>query len=200
MPIRDLLYACVECGREGGLKPTQEKPRAEVCERCSTRYTAAGSGLIRVERPRQPAEVKHPSEWLDLLKGLAGPPDHGHRDRVVVRIAERMRPYRHAGRYLGHIEEFGDAEEGSLTLHNDALVFTRGDSERRTWHLDDVTAIQPTSATLNLKIRRGPLVALRFPDASPLLWEERLRAAIQDRFTASGRGDILEFQPRIVCG
>jgi len=64
MPIRQLLYACVECGREGGIRPAKD---AEECDRCHTRYTRAEGALIRCERPGHKAEVKHPAEWLDYL-------------------------------------------------------------------------------------------------------------------------------------
>ncbi len=195
MPIRHLLYACVECGREGGIQPTKD---GEVCDRCATRYTRAEGSMIRCERPGRETEVKHPADWLNYL--------HTHSEKgatrrpapVTLRIAPRQKPYRHSDVLLGFIEEFDPPEDGTIELGEDSINFKSAAGERR-WPLDELTAVQPTSGTLNLKLRKGPLVAIRFRDGSPLLWEERVKAAIQKRFSASGRGEIAEFQPRIVC-
>ncbi|MEX2283692.1 MAG: hypothetical protein WEE89_14500 [Gemmatimonadota bacterium] len=195
MPIGDLLYACVECRTEGSLRRAK---RGEVCDRCGTRYTRADGALIRCERPGQEPEVKHPAEWLDHLheQPLHHPATTA---AVTLRCASEYKPYTHAGVLLGFIEELGPPEEGTLELGPESIVFRSATGERR-WPLDALTAVQPTTGTLNLKVRNGPLIALRFRTGSPLLWEERVKNAIQERFAAAGRGDIAEYLPRIVCG
>ena len=192
------MYACVECGRESSIKPV--KGSGEVCERCGTVYTREQGAMIRCAPPNKPEELKHPSEWLDFLAAHPPVPSPGRQERVIVRLADTQEPYRHSGQYLGHVEQFGLPLTGSLRLAEDALIFARYGGGQEVWPLDHLTAVQPSSTTLQLKIRHGPIISVRFVDASPLLWEARLREAVQARFTASGKGDILEYQPRIICG
>jgi hypothetical protein len=198
MAIHHLLYACVVCGREGGIKPADKN---EVCERCSAKYTRADGALIRCEPAGAPAETKHPAEWLDLLQSQWPLSEMRieRSSRVILRIAEESEPHYHGGVYLGHIEQFGAPMPGVLTLSRDALGFTPEQGGSITWRLDELTAVQPSSTTLQLKVRRGPVLSFRFPDASPLLWEECVRVAVQALYIAAGRGDIAEYQPRIVC-
>jgi hypothetical protein len=144
--------------------------------------------------------VKHPTEWLEILaRGgvIERPPSRA--ERVLVRLAHGSKPYRHSGIYLGEVEYFGDPLPGLLELNSEALVFTPAQGPAVTWALDELTAVQPSSTTLQLKIRHGPVVSLRFPEGSPLLWEERVRNAVQASYTRAGKGEIAEFQPRIVC-
>jgi DNA-directed RNA polymerase subunit RPC12/RpoP len=195
--IHHLLYACVECGREAGIRETKD---GEVCERCGARYSRAEGAGIRCEPNNGPPVVKHPAEWLDILaRGgvLERPPSRP--EPVLVRMAHGSKPYRHSGIYLGEVEYFGDPVPGLLELTTDALVFTPSQGPAVTWSLNELTAVQPSSTTLQLKIRHGPVVSLRFPEGSPLLWEERVRNAVQATFTRAGKGEIAEFQPRIVC-
>src|SRR5262245_63483192 len=98
-------------------------------------------------------------------------------------MATGTRPYRHSGVYLGEVEYFGDPIEGKLSLTADAVVFDPEQGEVIRWPLHELTAVQPSSTTLQLKVRHGPVVSLRFPKGSPLLWEERLRSAVQASYT-----------------
>jgi hypothetical protein len=193
--IHYLLYACVECGREDSLKAEKD---AEVCERCHTRYTRVEQARIRVEPPNQPAIDRTAAEWLDLLNETGLARELGHSVRVLLRIANQQKPYRHSGIYLGHVEQFGAPLEGELQVDAEAIRFTG--TQSFIWPLDELTAVQPSSTSLQLKVRRGPVLSLKFPDSSPLLWEERIRHAVQERYTQAGKGEILEYQPRIVCG
>jgi hypothetical protein len=198
MAIKDLLYACIECGREAGIKATEH---AETCERCGTRYSRTDGADIRVERPNGSVEVRPPSEWLDLLEAKL-PIEQmrtDRRERVVVRTATSSTPHRHRGIYLGQIESFGQPEAGWLSLSPTELRFEPDTGEDRIWPLIELTAVQPSSTSLQLKLRRGPVLSLRFPEASSLLWEEHVRHAVQTLYTTLGSGEVREFQPRIVC-
>ena len=197
MAIHHLLYACVQCGREAGIKETEA---GEVCDRCGARYSRAEGAAIRVEPPNGPAVLKQPSEWLDILAqgGVLERPA-SRPEPVIVRMAHGSKPYRHSGVYLGEVEHFEDPVSGVLELVADALKFKTSEGAEVVWPVSELTAVQPSSTTLQLKIRRGPVVSLRFPEGSPLLWEERVRNAVQDWYTNAGRGEIAEFQPRIVC-
>ncbi len=197
MAIRHLLYACVECGREEGIRETRE---GEVCNRCGACYSRVDGAGIRVAPPNGEAVTKPAWEWLDILghtDALQRPP--GRPEPVIVRLAHGTRPYRHSGVYLGEVEYFGDPVAGLLELTAESVVFKPTAGATINWHLRDLTAVQPSSTTLQLKIRHGPVVSIRFPEGSPLLWEERVRSAVQAWYTAAGRGEIAEFQPRIVC-
>jgi hypothetical protein len=198
MAIRDLLYACVECGREAGLK---QKDKEEVCSHCGARYFRAEGAGITLVRPSGAAETRSAAAWLDLLRTslpqLESRPDP--RDRVVIRTAQANKPIRHRGIYLGRVELFGEPRVGWLSLTPDYLRFDPEQGTAEVWPLDRITAVQPSSTTLQIKLRHGPVISMRFPEASPLLWEDRLRNAVQGYYTSSGRGDIAEYQPRIAC-
>lgn len=195
MAIADILYTCIECGRQEGLRAADG---AEVCERCGTRYSRVNGAQIRVERPGRPAETRPAAEWLDILLNAEPEPlDDIPPEPVSLRIAERWRPHSAGGRYLGRIEHFGKEITGTLLLEEDRLIFD-GEEIRFTWPLLDLTAVQPSSRALQLKLRNGPLLSLKFPNGSAILWENRVQRAIQALFTQQGRGPILEFQPRIV--
>jgi DNA-directed RNA polymerase subunit RPC12/RpoP len=198
MAIRDLLYACVECGREAGLK---QKDEEEVCDRCGARYFRAEGARISLVRPSGAIETRGAADWLDQLRtdlphlGTRADP----RDRVVIRVAQDNKVMRHRGIYLGRVELFGDSKTGWLSLGADHVRFDPEQGAAEVWPLECITAVQPSSTTLQIKLRHGPVVSMRFLEASPLLWEERLRNAVQTYYTSSGRGDIAEYQPRIAC-
>ena len=190
MAIHHLLYACVRCGRAGGIR---EQGRSERCIRCGVEYSRADGANIRCGD-----EVRHPSEWLDLITQRRRVQERDA-ERVLVRFASAQKPYRHIGVYLGHVERFDPPVEGALALTGDALEFVHAGGTER-WPVGELTAVQPSSKALQLRLRQGTLVAIEFPDGSPVLWEERVRDAVQQHFHASGRGTITEYQPRIVCG
>jgi hypothetical protein len=198
MAIRDLLYACLHCGQEAAIKPGNDQ---EVCQHCGTRYRRALGAMISVERPDGSSQLKHPADWLDLLEAQRpiGPPATHQRERVAIRIAARDKPVRHRGIYLGRVEQFSPPQLGWLTLTPLDLRFEPDGQEMQIWPLDELTAVQPSSTALQLKVRHGPVLSLHFTEASPLLWEERVRNAVQQRYALTGRGEIKEFQPRIDC-
>ena len=89
-------------------------------------------------------------------------------------------------------------EDGADGLRGDALYFRSGGTEQ-VWPLTDLTAVQPSSTALQVKLRNGPIISMKFPTGSALLWEGRLCAGLQRCYDALGRGTIIEFQPRIQC-
>lgn len=203
MAIRDLLWACPVCGTEGGIRSAK---KGEACTACGTRYRRGkGAELIAEtpgERPRsQPAAV-----WADrlpatdILDRLCGSLDGGgniHRDRVRARFATSSTPIRHRGRYMNRIERFGPACEGDLRLESERLVLVRDAAAPETWRFDELTAVQASSSTLQIKARGRPVVSFRFLEGSARFWEELLTTALRRHYHATGRGEILEFQPRI---
>jgi hypothetical protein len=118
--------------------------------------------------------------------------------RVLLREAHAARPLRDGPELLGFVERFGPARAGRLELGSDALRFAPDAGEPPVvWPLLDVTAVQPASSALQLKLRGRPVVSLKFLDSSVRLWEQGLHRALRTAYRAAGRGEIVEFQPRV---
>lgn len=197
MPITDLLWACPECGTQA----VAARGRGAVCESCGARFERTGGAQIRRE-----VEGRHPltlsaAGWLDRLppaESLLGTGRDPVREaRVLVRLAEGQRAVHVGGRYVNHVEFFGERESGVLRLHEDRLVLET-ERTRMEWPLDAITTIQPSSRALQIRAKRSPLVSLEFPDDSIRLWEDLLAAALRRHYEEGGKGEIIEFQPRIV--
>jgi len=151
--------------------------------------------------------ARSPAEWLDLLPDPASLLDSGDgRDgnpvrtaRVLAREATGSSVVRWWGRYLNRVERYGPDREATLELHRDYLSCQPRDGQARRWPLEQLTAIQASSSTLQVKGRGEPLVSFRFQDDSVFLWELLLQAALRDHYRRSGQGEIVEFQPRITA-
>lgn len=200
MAIRDLLWACPSCGAEGSLEPAG---RIELCHACRTRYRRHPGAAIEAEAPDGTRTVLSIVEWLERLPPAPSISESAHaiayrRDRVEARLAEGEDTVRWRGKFLGRIERLGPRRPGTLTLEHERLVFADDQGSDRVWPLTSLTAVQASSSTLQIKARGEPVVSLRFADASIRLWELLLHAALRRLYRATGRGDIIEFQPRIV--
>lgn len=198
MAIRDLLWACPICGTRGGLR---KERKAEVCTGCGAAYRRLGGAVIEATRADGGVVRRHAREWLDALPPLRLPrlEDAGEHVEVVhARFADGVSAVRHRGRHLNYIERFGESIEGRLRLGPDGLEFDPGRGEPYRWPFDAITAIQSSSRTLQVNSRAHPLVSFRFPTGSAHYWEELLREALRAAYRAAGKGEIVEFQPRIV--
>lgn len=125
------------------------------------------------------------------------------RARVTVRRGSgKEGPVRHSGEVVGFAEELGDPREGVLELTSRALNLwgeAEGVSPVDQWALADIRAVQTTSSALQISPITGGVILFRFQDDSPRRWEDLLHRRLRERFRADGRGEILEFQPRIVA-
>ena len=129
------------------------------------------------------------------LPGESGP---ALETRVRFQQARHEDPIRHKGELLGFAERFEAPQEGILELQRELLRITPVRSGGTlTWALEDIEAIQASSSTIQFSPTGGGVVLLRFLVESPRRWEDLLRAALQARWDALGRGSIVEFQPRI---
>ncbi|MBI4545502.1 MAG: hypothetical protein HY703_09925, partial [Gemmatimonadetes bacterium] len=117
---------------------------------------------------------------------------------VEARFQLGAAPIRPGRVFYGHIERLGPPRRGRLTLRAGEVMFQPLEGEERRWPLDALTALQSSSGTLQIKPRREGVVSFRFPDSSVRLWEEVLRASIRRFYRSAGKGEVLEFQPRIV--
>ena len=203
MPLSDFLYRCPSCGAA----PTVAEGMAARCPRCSRSYTQGqGGGLILECSPDGSRRAVHAAALAREMIAQGGPepiPGEGtssRETRVRFRRVIGEDPIRHEGRLLGYAERFDASEEG--VLHLDPLYLRilpadrNGDGEV-TWALEDIQAIQASSSSIQVSASAGGVVLLRFLEDSPRRWDDLLRAALQARWDALGRGPIVEFQPRI---
>jgi hypothetical protein len=142
-----------------------------------------------------------------------------------ARWATEERPFRFRGELLGFAEGMAAPVAGVLRITDDDLVFrempgsgglpaiarasaggvptpstaVEGGALLHGWPLLGIGAVQTTSRSLQIAPRAGGLVQFRFPDDSPRRWEELLHLALRQAYRRAGRGEIGEFQPRIVA-
>ena len=198
MAIRDLLWACPACARIGALAGSG---REAVCSFCGASFRRASGALIVASKPEGIAEVRSPGEWEDLLPALDTPVERGRLgpQAVLARWAHRPRAVRHRGQFLGWAESFGPQTAGTASL--DPLKFKLQLKETAfEWPFETITAVQPSSATLQINGSGHPLVSVRFLEDSVRRWEALLQHAIRNRIRQLGRGEVFQFHPRIRCG
>lgn len=195
MAIRDLLWACPACGEPNGLVPAG---RGEACRKCGARVRRGPAATIIVEAPGQPSVARPAWAWCDALPQLDANGPINLRGSAILREAEDAWPLKEGSRLLGFVERFGEKIQGTVTLDAQAVRFAPDDGgPERVWPLLDVTAVQPASSALQLKVAGQHVVTLRFIDSSVRLWEQRIQEGLRRAFRAAGRGDIVEFQPRV---
>jgi hypothetical protein len=211
MALVDFLYRCPYCG----LDPLEGKGLTAQCRSCGRGFEpGSGNTAIRVTRPGAPVEEVPAGSLARLMDRLGGATATAlnaegrivFQSRVRSRFARQETPVRFRKELLGFSEHFGEVEEGWLTLDHDRLLFEpdAADAEAgksiRTWLLLDLGALQTSSSSVQISPRGGGVVLFRFPDASPRRWEELLKASIRQAWRDAGRGDVVEFQPRILAG
>ena len=203
MPLKYLLYRCPACGHE----PVEGDGDVMSCPSCDTRYArGGGKRLIRVERPGTPSKEVPVIELVRAIDGHGGPMDRAtsedgtidDRAGVLVRRAYVEEPVRYRGRLLGFAERLSEAVPGTLRLTDSCLIVDEDGSEALCIGLLEIGAVQTSSSSLQLTIPSGELIQLRFLEDSPRRWEHLLEAALQRAYREAGRGEIVEFQPRIV--
>lgn len=202
MAIPDLLWACPSCGRDRGLRE-----KAGRCTACRTRFERVDGALIRATTPDGATTTLDAAAWIlrlpsphDLLEAAAR--EQGSSTVRTARVSARHvtgeQPVRARGRYLNRREVYGPEHEGTLELALDRAIFRREGEDPAEWRFDALTAVQASSRSLQLKSARLPLVSFRFLDDSSFLWERLVTAAVRRFYRETGRGEIIELQPRIV--
>jgi hypothetical protein len=204
MPLSDLLWACPECGEPGGIGTDG------ACH-CGVVFSRGTGASIQVRMPDGRVVARSPAEWVDRLPdpaaileraagqgGEAGAGEPLRVARVMAREATGSAPLRSGRRYLNQVEVYGPRRPATLEIHPDHLVYRPEGGPARKWPLEALRAVQTSSSTLQIRIRDQPLVSLRFLDDSLFLWEMLLHAALRSFYRRTGRGEIVEFQPRIV--
>ncbi|MGD8277248.1 MAG: hypothetical protein PVH00_04445 [Gemmatimonadota bacterium] len=195
MAIRDALWACPFCREIGSIRPTRD---AEVCSACGAEFQPAAAATITARAPGSVPETRSLQAWesdlpdLDQAAERIPPPG-----KAVLRTATAPRPVHFHEGLLGWAERFGPKTEATVELREDDLVIRTGAGSPEIWDLAAVTAVQPSSSSVQLRRRDGMLIALAFPDGSVRLWEARFQAAVRRAYRNRGRGEITEFHPTI---
>jgi hypothetical protein len=197
MPLVDLIYRCPLCGADA---MREENDRVAGCRACARVYEHIPErGRIRVEG--QDGSVFEVD--ADELVAGAARADKGEVAAPVVavdavaRVARDEEAVTYRQSLIGFVESRGPALSGRLTLHADRIDFKPDAGATRSWALLDVRAIQTASASVQISPLEGGVVTFRILGDSPRRWEELIRTRIRDAWRAAGRGEILEYQPRI---
>lgn len=194
MPFADLFWACPVCGRRDSIRAGKG---TAACAACGAAWRR-GSGADVIQRTTNGVETRlHARELLDGLLRL-DPLAEGPPPPARVRMAEALpaRPVRRRGELLGWAERFGPGREGTLRLEDEALVFTGDDGSVTTLALDQLTGLQPSSRSLQLKMAGRPVLSFRLLEGSVYDWERRIQAALRRSYASRG-AEIAEFQPRV---
>jgi hypothetical protein len=194
--VSDLLWACPACGAVGGIG-------AEGRCACGAVFRRGKGSLVQARFADGHVAVRSPDQWVDrlpsahaLLEDADG--DTVRRTRAIAREAMSTEPIRKGGQFLNRIERYGAKRTATLELRQDGLIYRPEGEDPRTWPFDALTAVQTSSSTLQINVRGHPLVSFRLVDDSIYFWEQLLHAALRDFYRRTGRGEIAEFQPRIV--
>ncbi|HEY8469302.1 MAG TPA: hypothetical protein VIL18_06660 [Longimicrobiales bacterium] len=202
MAIRDLFWACPLCGAEESLRPAD---RGEACRACGATFRRGRGAEIEAVPPGGAPIVRHAAEWVRRLPPVRLPDDGEgegeetlyRRAPVEARFATGYAPVRRGHLFLGRVEQFGTARAGTLELTSHALAFAPESGAPCRWPLEEIGAVQPSSGVLQIRPRREPVVTFRFVEGSVRLWQELIEAALRRFYRRTGRGEIIEFQPRI---
>lgn len=195
MAIRDLLWVCPLCHTTGGLRPVR---RADRCANCATLFRRGKGAEIVAVQPSGAVTRLPAREWLERIPPVdpADQPTELGPERVFLRTVVRMEPVHQNTELIGWFERFGPKRPGTLHLLTDRLRFD-GEGGAVEWPLDRLTAVQPTSSALQIKARNTQVAAFRFIDGSLRLWDTGIQEAVRRTWRNAGRGEILEFLPRI---
>lgn len=197
MALRDLLWACPRCGEDRGLD------RKGVCASCGTVFHRGVGAEIVARDPQGGEETRQAADWVDALPNAAGllsddPGRPSRAARVQARpVSGQENVFGETG-FLNRVELYGPPVSATLLLYPDRIEVRWDRDPASVWPLERLTGVQASSSTLQLKTRGEPLVSFRFEDDSVYLWEILVHAALRVFYGTTGRGTILEFQPRIV--
>lgn len=203
MALKDLIYRCPLCGAD----PVEGRKDEVRCPSCGRRYERGDPPAgIRVREPDGEPRTVPASRLVESIRDAGGPfpAAEGEDGSVRYQSAVRVRrgsdeePLRYRGRLLGFTEKLGESRRGTLHATDDALELVRpGGEVRSRWNLMDLRAVQASSSSVQVYTAAGELVHFEFLDDSPLRWEALLHALLRRAYRAEGRGEIVEFQPRI---
>lgn len=206
MPLRHLLYRCPACGHD----PTSGIKDVAECPECGASYRRGRSdpGRILVTPPDgSPGREVRAGRLVDAIEELGGPRTAARAADGTVRYEANVEarrsegddlPLRYRGEVLGFVERLGEGQDARLVATGEALSLLRNGDPVNHWNLLDIAAIQASSSALQISTREARVVQFRFRDDSPKRWEDLLRWLVAEAYRREGRGEVVEFQPRIV--
>jgi hypothetical protein len=227
MALKHFLYGCPWCGeiplegtgssarcprcarsfQQAGADPRIRvtspgcRPESYPAATLALRLAGLGPPEERMPRGRRSPGRTSPGGTEPLIESQA-----------VSRVSSRETPLTTRGELLGYVERPGPPRTGTLRLHSHHLEFTartRRSTGRelhdqevpepgvQRWLLRDLRALQTSSASLQLSPLSGEVIEFTFSSHSPLLWAQLLEARLRAIWLEEGRGEIVEFQPRI---
>ena len=197
MAIPDLLWACPDCGLDRGLRASGDA----TCAGCGTRFDRVRGASIRATGRGGEVRIRTAAEWVDDLPdpgSLIGPRETIREASVVASFVKGEQVIRFEGRYVNRIERFGPKGRGRLELGLERLLYLPEGSAPLSWAFGDLKAVQASSRTLQVRGADHPLASFAFLDDSSYLWDRLLATALGAFYRRTGRGEIVELQPRIV--
>jgi hypothetical protein len=197
MAIRDLLWGCPLCGTEGRLR---DRGSVTVCKACGARLRRGAGAAIIAATPDGREREESPAAMVDRLPPPVQPAAEETLgpERATLRIAEQPVAFRPGGVFVGWGERFSPRRAGTAALTPESLVFQEeGGGAPHEWRLDAFTAVQPTSSALQIKTRDDPVAYLDFFESSVRRWEFWIQHRLRTLYRDGGKGEIVEFQPRI---
>lgn len=202
MGLKTLLYRCPLCGQD----PVEGRKDEVRCPACGTRFERGDArSSIRVERKEGTPKSVPARRLADAIDEKGGPllaardGEGGIRYEadVVVRRAVEERPLRYGGALLGFIERLEGGTPGVLRVDDVTLELAEEGRLRSRWSLMDLRAVQTSSSSVQIRAATGEVVDFRFVEDSPRRWEGLLHELLRRSYRRAGRGEIVEFQPRI---
>jgi hypothetical protein len=181
----------------------REVPAAELADAIEERggpLTRArdGEGLLlyrartETRTTRREKPVWHKGELLGFAE-VRGPTRSG-----ILTIDEEALEFLPSGPAGGAggsaSDEGGEGKQGPADLQSPGSA-AREPGQR--WLLLEIRAVQTSSSSLQISPAEGGVVEFRFPGDSTRRWESLLHYALRQAFRRAGRGEIVEFQPRI---
>jgi hypothetical protein len=140
---------------------------------------------------------------IHALGGAVGAATREGRVRHEARAAYhgflREEPIRRGGRILGYRERPEAGRPGFLEVAPDGLAFRPDDGSQIAWPLLDLVAMQVASRSLQVGVRGVGTAQFTLLDDSLLRWEELLQELLRRAWREAEKGEIVEFQPRIVA-
>ncbi len=203
MGLTNFVYMCPFCGHD----PLEEGKGGGVAHcrgGCGVRLRHDGRrGGIFMEREGEPVRPIAASEIERALRrfeseGLAsGPPTR--EARAVMKRADKDAALWYRGRLLGFHEVFGLRRSGRLRLGSDGIEFVSDGAgeEALAWDFPSLRSLQTSSSTIQFGLRERGVVSFKFPHDSSRRWEGLVCEALRRHYRRAGRGEIVEFQPRI---
>src|SRR5215212_2581102 len=101
MAIRNMVWACIACGREGTLQPAKA---GEQCRECGALYKRARGAKISVAQRGRAVQTYSAAQLVGML------PEPGASGEARVEVQDWVfdKPLHALGSYLGRIDHYGE--------------------------------------------------------------------------------------------